>query len=266
MGNVKIDLSYMDLFKVLKVDEKNKDISSNILSMYESYLNTLDDLGNKKENFVNRILFDEVLSIGNISNSQMDDLFDVLDNKTDSNKELHKINEILSGIENNQSAIGIRNKNNYVGAYDYENDCSIVKFENIDIEHINSIMEEIMYLYSKKGECAEDVIIKPIIISAMISLFQCFNDGNTRTSNLARSIKFWRDTNHFFGTKIEMPILYNYTLNTNKDNIRDMRNLVIDIAINKNIDSLNDYINKSLVLMENEINYQVNNALNYKNR
>lgn len=109
-------------------------------------------------------------------------------------------------------------------------------------------------------------MIKPIIVSAMISLFQCFNDGNTRTSNLVRNIKIWRETNTFFDVQNDIPILYNYTLNTSEQLIRDMRCAVIDIALYKNMESLNGYINKVLTLMENEISYQTNNISNYSRR
>lgn len=136
MKNTKIDLSYMDLFKSTEIDLRNMEQSTRLLLQYENYLSKIETLNDKKENFTNRILFDEILSIGNISNSQMDSLYDVLENKIDQKKELYSINSILSNIENNNSAIGIRNKNNYVGAYDYQNNCSIVKFENIDIIYI----------------------------------------------------------------------------------------------------------------------------------
>lgn len=266
MKNTKIDLSYMDLFKSTEIDLRNMEQSTRLLLQYENYLSKIETLNDKKENFTNRILFDEILSIGNISNSQMDSLYDVLENKIDQKKELYSINSILSNIENNNSAIGIRNKNNYVGAYDYQNNCSIVKFENIDIIYIETLLEEIIKLYIENYNKPEDIMIKPIIVSAMISLFQCFNDGNTRTSNLVRNIKIWRETNTFFDVQNDIPILYNYTLNTSEQLIRDMRCAVIDIALYKNMESLNGYINKVLTLMENEISYQTNNISNYSRR
>lgn len=245
-------MSYLDLFLNLKLSDNNFLLLYEVVNLYSNYTNTINLLNNK-EMFLNRFFFNEIQSIVNINYEQTNILYDIFEKikKNDSFK-LDDISYILTTSNNNGSNSMIRDKVNFVGLVDSKTNKNIIKVLNLDSNDIRIIMNEILNLFNKHVTNIYEGFINSILISGMVGLLQCYNDGNTRTANFIINLKTFdlvKDT-------IDSPAIFNYILNNNLEYIRLAIASIINIAEYKNSECINDYVSIILDILKNEVKYQ----------
>lgn len=173
---------------------------------------------------------------------------------------IHKV--LMTGTESDTKNYKFRQTDTkFVGAFNYDG-TKRIDYIPIDHKEIEENIEKILTVLNDNN--VDNVFINPFIVHGVLSVMQPFDDGNTRLSRLIQHAKIWKNTNHLYSTQIELPALYlskNYLLTRGQ-----YRNLITNLALEKNNDSWNRWFTYNFNMVDEQIYYLNENIKKIKTR
>lgn len=122
-----------------------------------------------------------------------------------------------------------------------------------DIDELINITLDYLNNSNERTDEFNDIFIKPFIVHALIAYIQPFGNGNTRLARVIQHGKICKMTNEIYDTEFATPTIYlskNYLLTR-----RQYRDLIKNIAVNKDNDSWNKWFNYNLNMVDEQVYY-----------
>jgi len=258
----------------IKINDNNKFLLDETNEKYYDYLNEISKFDHelldyylhtiKQTEILNNQQSEEessfLISLYNNMNKEnsINKIIRILNNKNELTKEdlqsLHKT--LMSGTQNEENSYYFRSDNNkYVGAINQDGSKRI-DYIPIHYKQIPDCIDRMLsYINNTK---IDNVFINPLIFHGVVAVMQPFNDGNTRLSRLVQHAKIWKNTNHLYAKNFKMPIIYlskNYLVTR-----RQYRELIANLAINKNNEAWNKWFTYNMYMIDEQLNY-LNNSV-----
>ena len=169
-----------------------------------------------------------------------------------------KAHEILMRGTSNQEKInkGFRNNNNTFVGY-VENGQNVIQFYPISYNEINTAIKLFCTYFNSSYTSDFNFFVNPIISHGLLAALQVFNDGNTWLSRTLEHIKIFYDTKRYLYDSLYLPVLYCSKAYTPYR--AQYRDLIVQIALNPNYDTWNEWILFNLNRIQDQIFYNTNN-------
>ena len=270
------DLSLLEAGQNFKLDDNNAFDISYIYDAYVFYLQLIPRLGGMQEAFLKALKHEEIKrnqALENVDpfliqvfmNSHHRSATNYaikakIENKDLTSLDLRRIHKILlNGLADDNTKSDFRSDNtSFVGTWQTKtriDHIEEVSYLPLDYHLIDEAVAAVLNLYNqRKVTEAFDVLINPILIHGLIASWQMFRDGNTRLARILANVSLWDLTNNSLDTPpIMAPALYTSEALFNLNQRNYYRDLIKNIAINPNNETLNAWVKFNLSLIEKQI-------------
>lgn len=277
-GKVKrTNFDLIEEVKNFKLDDDNVFTNSYILDTYKFYLDSLDKLGNNQEAFLKALKHEEIkrnqaledvdpFLIQVFMNSHHKSstnyaIREKINNNDLTSLDLRKIHRILlNGLAVDESKKPTFREDNtsFVGTWNTKtslDNINEISYLPLDYRLIDEAVDFILKLYNIKNvEKSEDIFLIPIFVHGLLASFQLFRDGNTRLARILAHIDLWDLSNHNGGFKtVCAPALYTSETLLAMNKRPYYRDLIKNMAINPNLETLNEWVKFNLLLIEKQL-------------
>lgn len=149
--------------------------------------------------------------------------------------------------------IGLRTNNlKFVGSW--ENGNRKIQYFPILDSQINDAINEFLKFYNSNINLISqesDIFLKPIVYHGLLAALQLFKDGNTRFARTFQNVEIWGLFNTQLEKKLDLPVLY--ASRQYFPYRGEYRNLLKNIAINKDEEAWNNWISFNLKRLQESL-------------
>lgn len=268
----RIGLEVIDSVEGFKLNDENKYLIEDILHTYYEYLSKLSLLDEYYTPFLHTLR-----NIAVINNQTIESVSPFLaemylnshkmsgtlyshENKL--NKEICSYEDFLKihaylmdGIISEDNLTGGTRTNNTSFVGRHENGQRIIDYIPVESSLIPEVLNYILNMYNTRVVTDEsDILVKPFLTQSLIAAYQCFNDGNTRLARIIGSTQIWDLTVHNSAYKyLGSPAVYpSEAIQLEKKGVF-FRELILDMTLHPNDETINRWINENLLIFEKQI-------------